>query len=261
MSKSGTSEKPSSALAGKFPITTTVMIVSGILACGLALAAPWAMASQSQVPVGDHGSSSPSETFVVGTDGPADRETQGYFINHVGLNTHNLTRIKAFYGDVLGMRHMFTLHLTPEYTVSYLGWAQGGRNGTGFQSGTELTANKNNLAGLLEFTQFTSSDVELTPATRRTGNFGHIGLIVPDLQATQARVERYGAKIVKRAGEPAAGGGEIAQAYNMASGGSEDEIEAVVQMQAAIGFDKLFLFEDPDGNLVEVQQLYMPGVL
>lgn len=84
--------------------------------------------------------------FVIGNDGPAPEATLSYAINHFGLLTTNLDAMKNFYGNILGMRHIFDAHVTPEYTVTYMGYAQGGRNGTGFQSGAELARDKNNVA-------------------------------------------------------------------------------------------------------------------
>lgn len=62
--------------------------------------------------------------FTVGTDGPADPATLGFWTNHIGLNVGNLTASKEFYGDVLGMRHIFTIQFTESYSETYMGFAQ-----------------------------------------------------------------------------------------------------------------------------------------
>jgi lactoylglutathione lyase len=61
---------------------------------------------------------------------------------------------REWYSTVLGMRHVFTIEIAAKYVIMYMAHAQGGRNGTGFQSGEELARDKNNLAGLVEFTQY-----------------------------------------------------------------------------------------------------------
>jgi len=111
-----------------------------------------------------------------GTDGPADPATTSYFINHVGLVVSNLTATRNWYSEVLGMRHVFTVDLSSEYSskctifqqgngtilkncvnfgvVMYMGHSQAGRNGRGYQTGDELERNKNNLGGLVEFVYY-----------------------------------------------------------------------------------------------------------
>lgn len=48
------------------------------------------------------------------------------------------------------MRHIFTVDLSEDFAIMYMGHAQGGRNGTGFQTGAEMARDKNNMAGLVE---------------------------------------------------------------------------------------------------------------
>ena len=62
--------------------------------------------------------------MTIGNDGPADEETRGFWTNHIGLDVRNLTTSKEFYGDVLGMRHIFTIQYTPSYSLTYMGFAQ-----------------------------------------------------------------------------------------------------------------------------------------
>lgn len=51
-----------------------------------------------------------------GTDCPADPATTSYFINHVGFVVSNLTATRDWYREVLGMRHVFTVDLSSEYS-------------------------------------------------------------------------------------------------------------------------------------------------
>ena len=198
-----------------------------------------------------------ADAFVIGTDGPAPAATLGFAMNHIGLLTTNLTGMKNFYGDILGMRLLFDAHITPEYTVTYMGYAQGGRNGTGFQSGAELATAKNNLWGLLELQQFSVSDDRLIASTERSNTFGHVGLVVPDVVKAQEYLESQGVEILKRVNEPlkdytgavpnAFGVGEFAGLHLAAK-------KALVEAQGLIGLEYFLMVADPDGNLVEIQQ-------
>ncbi|RDW72558.1 VOC family protein [Aspergillus mulundensis] len=230
------------------------------LLLGLSMAAQWTTACTEPEPDSEFGN-----LFQIGEDGPAPPETVGYFINHVGLLTTNLPALKHFYGDILGMRQIFDVQLTPEFTITYMGHSQGGRNGTGFQTGAELNLAKNNLAGLLEIVQFNVSDDTLLGSLNRTNTFGHIGLIVPDIVKAQDYLISQGVEILKPYGEAietftgpvnnAFGIGEYAGVHQAAK-------QALMEAQGLIGLPLLMMVADPDGNLVEIQQQEQPaGVL
>ena len=211
-------------------------------------------------PRSDTGSS--DNPFVIGNDGPAPAATLGYAINHFGLLTTNLGAMKHFYGDILGMRHIFDAHVTTEYTVTYMGYTQGGRNGTGFQSGAELARDKNNLYGLIELVQFNVSDDHLAASTKRTNTFGHVGLIVPDVEKAQTYLEEKGVTILKRVKEPiAAFTGPVQNAFGIGEFAGEHIAakKALVAAQSLIGLEMFLMIEDPDGNLVEIQQQDPPS--
>ena len=199
--------------------------------------------------------------MTVGADGPADPGTRSFSINHFSLIVHNLTASKEFYGKVLGMRHLFTAHLSPSYSVTYMGHAHGGKNGTGYQTGAELLREKNNAAGMIEFQYFaTSQDPGNVATTRRPNTFSHIGLVVPDLKKAQDRMENLGIKVTKRIGQSAEGipAAENAFGFGDYATKNETERESLIKGQELIGFAQLLLVEDPDGNLIEVQQLVPP---
>jgi lactoylglutathione lyase len=63
--------------------------------------------------------SSSSDVFVVGNDLPADPATLGYTMNHFALLVNDLDAMMNFYGEVLGMRHIFTYHATPTFEIAY----------------------------------------------------------------------------------------------------------------------------------------------
>jgi lactoylglutathione lyase len=200
--------------------------------------------------------------FTIGTDGPAQPETLGFFLNHLSLIVSNLTASKEFYGNVLGMRHIFTAQLSPHYSVTYMGHAQGGHNGTGFQTGEELLRNKNNAAGLLEF-QFlddAADQEERLASTRRVNTFSHLGLIVPSLEKAQEWFDSHGVNVTKRIGETADEKNSVRNAFGIGDAALTNQTEEALlsQGQAMVGFPQLVIIEDPDGNMIEVQQLVPP---
>jgi lactoylglutathione lyase len=161
--------------------------------------------------------------------------------------------MKHFYGHILGMRLIFEAHVTPEYSVTYMGHAQWGRNRTGFQTGMEMYLEKNNLAGLLEHV----SDDALVVSTKRSNAFGHVGMVVPDIQKTQEYLDYHGVEILKPFGEPikdftgpvnnAFGLGKYESAHIAAK-------KALIEAQGSTGTPLLLMVADPEGNLVEIQQ-------
>lgn len=92
--------------------------------------------------------------LTVGTDGPADAATVGFTIGHLALLVNDLQATRRFYGDALGMRHIFTYNSSEEYTIMYMGHAQGGKNGTGYQTGEDMFSEVYNMEGLIEFIEF-----------------------------------------------------------------------------------------------------------
>jgi lactoylglutathione lyase len=92
--------------------------------------------------------------LTTGTDGPADPATIGFTIGHFALLVNDLAATRHFYGDALGLRHIFTYNSSEEYTIMYMGHAQGGKNGTGYQTGEEMFSEVFNMEGLIEFIEF-----------------------------------------------------------------------------------------------------------
>jgi lactoylglutathione lyase len=188
--------------------------------------------------------------LTIGDDGPADPETLGYSVNHFSLNSNNLTATQEFYGGILGMRHLFTYHASEDMAVMYMGYPEGGKNGTGFQTGQQMLDEKNNREGLIEFVYIRGQE-RLTASSEVPNTFSHIGLIVPDIKATQERMDRMGAKIVKRIGKKPKVQGLIANAYGMTD---LKKAKAALPGILQLGFTEFLIVADPDGNLFEVQQ-------
>jgi lactoylglutathione lyase len=90
-------------------------------------------------------------SFSIGTDPPADGATLGFKMAHTALFVNDLTATKNFYGAVLGMREIFRLDATGDYSILYMAHAQGGRNGTGYMTGEEMMRELYNMGGLIEF--------------------------------------------------------------------------------------------------------------
>ncbi|KAJ5218680.1 Glyoxalase/Bleomycin resistance protein/Dihydroxybiphenyl dioxygenase [Penicillium cinerascens] len=186
----------------------------------------------------------PTIHSVISNDGPAASATLGYAINHFGLLTTNLGAMKHFYGDILGMRHIFDAHVTPEYTRA------------------ELARDKNNLYGLIELVQFKVSDDHLVASTKRTNTFGHVGLIVLDVEKAQTYLEGKGVTILKRVKESiTAFTGPVQNAFGIGEFAGEHIAAktALVAAQSLIGLEMFLMIEDPDGNLVEIQQQDPPS--
>ena len=114
--------------------------------------------------------------LTVGTDGPAPLETRGYSINHFALISNDLNATRKFYGNILGMRHVFTYDASDRFSLMYMSYAHGGKNGTGFMSGCELYTEKANLDGLIEFIHV-NGDVSWTLLLSPLSSFVHLHTI------------------------------------------------------------------------------------
>lgn len=195
--------------------------------------------------------------FKLGDDGPAHPETLGYTLNHFGLAVNDMPAMKHFYGEVLGMRTIFTFQASPEYEIVYMGYSHGGKNGTGYQTGPELFTQKTNIEGLLELTSFKSNATgaaeQLEPSTKKANTFSHVGIIVPDVKQTQARLEKYGVTILKAFGTTLEYDSPGAEAFGFGEA-SRAEADAALAGTQGIGFQEFLLVADPDGNLVEIQR-------
>ena len=88
--------------------------------------------------------------ITLGDSSPQPPATVGYDLNHLAITVPNITETLDFYINALGFREIFTVPLTDKVSFTYLGYPQGGRNGTGYQTAQEMTREKNNVEGLLE---------------------------------------------------------------------------------------------------------------
>ena len=182
--------------------------------------------------------------FVFGNDPPADSATQGYRLNHVALVVNNLKAARQFYGDILGMREIFTCEPTADFTIVYMGYPSPGTHATG----QLLWDERKNRSGLLELLHMRGSQVQRTQG--RQGTFSHLGLIVPDVQAVRDRMKDHGVKILKDVGDGNMPLGAIGDA--MGGVGDDQKIQKASAVMSGMGFDKILLVADPDGNIVEI---------
>ena len=207
-------------------------------------------------------STNSTSKIEIGPDDPTDPETTGYFINYLSLNTNNLTRSMDFYTTVFGMRFMFTYHITEYISITYMGYSQGGRNGSAYQTTREMIRNKQNAAGMIELVYFNRTNIGGEPilgGDKMTSTFNHIGMIVPDPSATQARLEKFGVTIYKKLGArmpkdgPMGSPSILGDASNLSPEAFEEIQEEFTKLNALNIFAA-----DPDGNLLEILPLNEP---
>lgn len=197
-----------------------------------------------------------SSALIIGDDPPADPATLGYNINHFALVVNDIDAMMDFYGRILGMRHIFTFHPSSEYQITYMGHSHGGKNGTGYQHGDEMLREKTNTEGLIEFLYYKGKNSTVKASTVKANTFGHIGVIVPDIQATQARMQDNGVIILKAVGEdPSTSDGPVARAFGLGGNITRARIAALNGI-APLGFRSFLIVTDPDGNLLEIQPQY-----
>ncbi|KAF4453153.1 Glyoxalase/bleomycin resistance protein/dioxygenase [Fusarium austroafricanum] len=192
--------------------------------------------------------------IVPGSDVPSDPATAGYFVNHVGITVSNVTRSLDFYTQVFGFRHMFTFQATSEFSITYLGHSSGGKNGTGFQTAEEMTRNKNNMAGQISLFHLNAAEEAQVTRRESTNSFRLvIGIVVPDIEKAQERLEKYGAVVYKGIGQPMPEAGPLGSPYAFgdASDLSDEGWKAIKDVLTKTNEHNLFA-GDPDGNLLEV---------
>ncbi|RBR19164.1 uncharacterized protein FIESC28_05629 [Fusarium coffeatum] len=205
---------------------------------------------------------------IVGTDEPADYATTGIFLNHMAINTRNLTASLDFYSKVFGFRKVFTLQITKAFSITYLAHAHGGKNGTGYQTALEMNREKNNAEGLLEICYLDVPVKNIESGAQHPNTFGHIGIVVPDIQAFQERLDTMpDVSVPKRFGQPfieldtkTVVGPAVGLLPDLVEQLEEDERQAIVQNFGQSVLPLIFI-SDPDGNFIEVQPQESPSLV
>jgi lactoylglutathione lyase len=202
-----------------------------------------------------------SKNIQFGSDAPSDPATTGFFMNHLSLNVDNVTRSIEFYSQNFGFRHLFTYNLSPHVSFTYMSHSQGGRNGSSYQTVEEMIRQKNNNAGHLEFVHLDIEKEAIPGSPERVSTINHIGIIVPDLEATQARLEANGVCIYKKIGAPMPTEGYLSSKYDFgdATNLSDEEFAAVQAIMTQFNSQTIFA-SDPDGNLLEILPLNEPDL-
>ncbi|KAM0286471.1 hypothetical protein ACHAQH_000897 [Verticillium albo-atrum] len=135
--------------------------------------------------------------------------------------------------------------------------SHGGRNGTGYQTTKELNRQKNNIEGLLELIHVDVPVHDLSASSITPNTFAHIGMVVPDIEATQARLDAYpGINILKRSGAELQREGGIANATSLGPEAvaqpDQEEVDLILSVLRPLNKPLIFV-ADPDGNLIEIQ--------
>lgn len=246
------------------------MLLKPTLAPTLLLAAHCITKTLACGPLPNHAKRSTSDTDEItypypdpGDDTPSNPATTGYFINHLCINVRNVTESIAWYKAAFGLRLIFTLHVSEHFSITYMGHSHGGHNGTGYQTADEMNREKNNREGLIEMMSVSSPRWALPAGIETPNTFSHIGMVVPNITDTQARLEAMGANVLKGYGEET----EIDGAFGFATGFtqagdaiSEEEIAAIKQVIDPLNAPLVFV-ADPDGNIVEIQNQEGSGVV
>lgn len=187
-----------------------------------------------------------AERTTIGTDPAAPPATRGYALNHLALIVSDMVAMRRFYGEILGMRHISTYTVSPQYDVTYMGYP---RSDNGFQTGDEMMREMRYREGLLEFLHPHNTSKE--QAEKRIGNFSHMGFVVNDVHAAEERMKEFNVPILKALGdETIEAGSRVAEWWAL------DNAAAVAAREAlkGIGWANILLVLDPEGNVVEIQQ-------
>lgn len=150
---------------------------------------------------------------------------------------------------------MFREQVSEHFSISYMGHSHGGRNGTGYQTSDEMNREKNNIEGLIEILSLEHANWDLPAGIKVPNTFSHIGMTVPDIKATQARLESIGANIIKGHGEPFKLDRPFADAIGFTQAGDEiskEEIDIIMKTLVPLNAPLIFV-ADPDGTIIEVQ--------
>lgn len=232
-------------------LSTVLLAAAGHLAWGCNL-----HARQADTTSTTDASTYPQE--LPGDDSPSSPITSGNFINHVCLNVRNVTESVNWYNKAFGLRLMFTLQVSEHFSISYMGHAQGGRNGTGYQTSDELNRDKNNIEGLVELINVDSPAWDLPSGMKTPNTFSHIGMVVPDLKAAQKHLEAMGANIPKGHNEDFVLEGAFADVAGLTAAADRGEIspeewQLIEKVLYPLNTPMIFV-ADPDGNIIEVQE-------
>ena len=120
---------------------------------------------------------------------------------------------------------------------------------------------KNNNGGHLEFVYLNTTGEDIPSLAEQTSTFSHVGIIVPDVEAVQERLEDYGVTIYKKVGEPMPVDGYLSRPSSLGDASNLSSEEFAAFQEAMTQLNQLNVFAaDPDGNLLEILPLNEPNL-
>lgn len=169
--------------------------------------------------------------------------THGYRLNHIMLCITDAARSLKFYTDFLGMSLVFRLNAGP-FTIYYLGYAS-----SLDKVPMDMAKSLSSRSGLIELMYFHESNqndaraqaTSENPSSNNEdgatrGGFGHLGLVVPDVEQTLERARQHGYEVLK----------EVASTAGTALELSQVESDALHRNFLA-AFAQIGFLRDPDG--------------
>ncbi|KAF5677339.1 hypothetical protein FHETE_1851 [Fusarium heterosporum] len=198
--------------------------------------------------------------FTLQPNEPSDWATISFSINHLSINTESLTVNLEFYSSFLGLRKLFTLQVSKAYFTTYMGHAHGGRNGTGHQPSLEMNRERNNAQDMIELCYADVPINSTESSSQRAFTFGHIGVIVPNIEVMQQRLDAIPrVSVIKRRGQPLTDleknvivGPSLSLPEESVAQLSQGQRETIVRGIDPT-FEPLIFVTDPDGNFIEIQ--------
>jgi len=186
---------------------------------------------------------------------------RGYGINHFGLTVTDLDKSIDFYEKVLGLSLLFIYKPVENgpFSVAYIGHNEGLKNSTPFTSCQEFTTQKSHIRGLIEFVHLKNATYTPLASTVVPNTFSHIGAVVPNITETNRQLLALNATILKPYGELPSTDSPMANAYGLGPRSTKNlsraDKEAISKGMELAGFRHVIAFADPDGNVIEVEEV------
>ncbi|KAJ4152123.1 hypothetical protein NW765_017632 [Fusarium oxysporum] len=174
--------------------------------------------------------------------------TDGYQLNHTMLRVADAARSLEFYTGFLGMSLVFRLNAGP-FTIYYLGYPS-----TLDKVPMDMAKSLSSRSGLLELMHFHQPGPNDTRAQATSenpgsdgrdgvvrGGFGHLGLVVPDVEQVLKRARQHGYVVLKEVSSTAGAALELSEVENDA-----------LHRNFLTAFTQIGFLRDPDGYIIEV---------
>lgn len=185
----------------------------------------------------------PGERKVADDFTATSTATHGYRLNHTMLRVADAARSLEFYTDFLGMSLVFRLDAGP-FTIYYLGYPS-----TLDKDPMDMAKSLSSRSGLLELMHFHEPSQSNTRAQATSdspgrdgedgaarGGFGHLGLVVPDVEQALERARQHGYVVLKQPSSTSATALELSQVESDA-----------LHRNFLTAFTQIGFLRDPDG--------------